>query len=334
VDIATHALASFALARGFFPRHRWPAVLGIIFAGTIADIDGLSALFGPAAYFTCRRTFTHSVVGTLAIIALSVLFVGYAGKRQRLEALSAVLPALAVAALLHVVLDCLQSEGVALFSPFTRKRYAADCLPTIDLWIIALLLAGILIPELLRLVTSEIGVKEKRPRGRNGALLALALIAAYIGLRVLLHGGAVASLDPHSYGGESARQVGAYPDTLSPFRWHGIVETQSLLCQAVVPAGFGKGFDPESAICVHKPEPSPGLDAAQKTDVAREYLQVMPFPRAIVARTQDGYEIVVLSMRDLAEQETSHRLAARIELDPRFGVSSEEFAWLKDVRVR
>jgi membrane-bound metal-dependent hydrolase YbcI (DUF457 family) len=333
VDIATHALASLALARGFFPRRRWPTVLGMVFAGTVADVDWLSALFGPAAYFTCRRTFTHSVIGTLAVIALSVFFVRYIGKKQP-EVLSAVLPALAIAALLHVVLDCLQSEGVAPFSPFTAKRYAADCLPTIDLWIIALLLAGILIPELLRLVTSEIGVKDKRPRGGNGALVALILIAAYVGVRVLLHVGSIASLDPHSYKGESARRVGAYPDTLSPFRWHGVVETQSFLCQAVVPAGFGKGFDPESAVCLHKPEPSPELDAAQKTDVAREYLQVMPFPRAIVARTQDGYEIMVLSMRDVAEQETSHRLAARIDLDPRFGVASEEFVWLKDVRAR
>jgi membrane-bound metal-dependent hydrolase YbcI (DUF457 family) len=334
VDIATHALASFALARGFFPRRRWPTVLGMIFAGAIADIDWLSALFGPAAYFICRRTFTHSVVGTLAIIVLSVFFVRYVGRKQQPEALSAVLPALAVATLLHVALDCLQSEGVALFSPFTPKRYAADCLPTVDLWIIALLLVGLLLPELLRLVTSEIGVKDKRPRGRNGALIALAFISAYVGLRLLLHAGAVASLDPHSYQGESARQVGAFPDSLSLFRWHGIVETQSLLCQAVVPSGFGKGFDPESAVCLHKPEPSPELDAAQKTDVAREYLQVMPFPRAIVARTQDGYEIVVLSMRDVAEQETSHRVAALIDLDLRFGVFNDEFVWLNDVRVR
>jgi inner membrane protein len=306
----------------------------MILGGTVADIDWLSVLFGPAAYFTCRRTFTHSVIGTVAVIVLSVFFVRYAGKKQQPEPVSAVLPALAIAALLHIVLDCLQSEGVALFFPFTPKRYAADCLPTIDLWIIALLLAGILIPELLRLVTSEIGVKDKRPRGRSGALVALVLIAAYVGARVLLHAGAVASLDPHSYKGESARRVGAYPDTLSPFRWHGVVETQSFLCEAVVPSGFGKSFDPESAVCLHKPEASPELDAAQKTDVAREYLRVMPFPRAIVARTQDGYEIVVLSMRDMAERETSYRLAGRIDLDPRFGVAGEEFVWLKDVRVR
>lgn len=305
----------------------------MIFAGTIADLDYLSLLFGPAAYFASRRTFTHSVLGTLVVIGLSVLVVRYLAKQQS-EPVVAMLAPLAIAAVLHVALDLLQSEGTALFWPFLPKRYAADCLPSIDLWVVILLLVGILVPELFRLVTSEIGLKDKTPRGRNGALVALALLAAYVGGRVLLHSGSVALLDPHSYKGESARKVGAFPDTLSIFNWHGVVETSSFLCQVTVPAGPGRNFDPESAECLHKPEASPELTAAQQTDVAREYLQAMPFPRAIVARTQDGYEIVIRSMRDTVEHETRHRLAARILLDNRFGVSAEEFVWVNNVHVR
>jgi membrane-bound metal-dependent hydrolase YbcI (DUF457 family) len=333
VDIATHALASFALARGFFPRRRWSTVLGTIFAGTIADIDYLSLLVGPAAYFVSHRTFTHSLLGIVVIIVLSVLFTRYVTK-QSSEPLAVILPPLALSAALHVVLDLLQSEGVALLWPFRHKRYAGDCLPSIDLWILGLLLAGILVPELFRLVTSEIGVKDKTPRGRNGALLALAFIAAYIGARVVFHSGSTALLDPHSYKGESARRVGAFPDALSIFRWHGVVETQSFLCQVAVPAGLGRSFDPESADCVHKPEISPELTAAQQTDVAREYVQAMPFPRAIVGHTRDGYEVVIRSMRDVAENEYRHRLAARIVLDSRYGVSAEEFVWISDIHVR
>lgn len=333
MDIGTHAIASFALARGFFPQRRWPIVLGIIFAGTIADVDFLSALFGPAAYFAAHRTFTHSLLGTLVVIALSLLFVRYLSKKPP-EPLGAILPPLTVAAFLHVILDLLQSEGVALFWPFRPGRLAADCLPTVDLWILALLIAGILVPELFRLVTSEIGVKDKRPRGRNGALLALALITAYVGGRALFHSSSVASLDPHSYKGESARSVGAFPDALSPFTWHGVVETRSMLCQVDVPAVLGKPFDPELADCLHKPEASPELDAAQKTDVAREYLQAVPFPHAVVAKTPEGYEVAIRSMRDIAEHETQHRIAAHILLDSRFGISSEELVWASEVHVR
>ena len=333
MDIGTHALASFALARGFFPRRRWPTVLGIICAGTLADLDLLSALFGPSAYFFARRTATHSLLGTLVVIAVSALLARYLAKAQA-EPLRALLPPLAVAAAVHVLLDLSQSEGVALLWPFRPTRFAADWLPWIDLWILALLIAGILVPELFRLITSEIGVKDKRPRGRNGALVAWAFIVTYIVARAMFHAGSVASLDPHTYKGESARRVGAFPDSLSLFTWHGVIETQSLLCQVEVPAGPGKSFDPELADCMHKPEDSPELDAAQKTDVAREYLQATPFPRATVARTPDGYEVVIRSMSDAAEQETRHRIAARILLDSRFGISSEELVWVNDVHLR
>lgn len=333
MDIATHALASFALARGFFPRRPWPTTLGIVFAGTNADIDYLSLVAGPASYFASRRTFTHSVLGTIVVIAVALFITRYLAKRQAERAL-ALIPPLALAAALHVCLDLLQSEGVALFWPLLDKRCAGDSLPSLDLWILAILLVGILVPELFRLVSSEIGVKDKTPRGRNGAVVALCLIAAYSGARVLFHSGSVASLDPHSYKGESARRVAAFPDALSVFTWHGVVETQSFLCQVTVPTGLGRTFDPESADCLHKPEPSPELTAAQQTDVAQEYLRVMPFPRAMVTRTHDGYEVVMRSMRDVAENETRHRLAARIILDSGFGISGEELVWVNDIHVR
>jgi membrane-bound metal-dependent hydrolase YbcI (DUF457 family) len=334
VDAATHALTSFALARGFFPNRRWPTVLGIIFAGTFADIDWFSAWFGPAAYFAARRTFTHSIPGTILVVALAVLFTRYISRKDQPEPLLPLLLPLTIAAGLHVVLDLLQSEGVASLWPFSPKRYAADCLPSFDLWIFALLLAGLFIPELFRLVSYEIGAKDKRPRGRNGALIALALIALYIGARAILHANSAAALDPHSYKGESARSVAAYPDSLSVFTWHGVVETQSYLCQVPVPAGLGKSFDPEFADCLHKPEPSPELDAAQKTKVAQAYINAMPFPRATVSKTPDGSEILLRSMRDAAENQTRHRLAARILVGPQLKIPTQELIWLSDIHIR
>jgi membrane-bound metal-dependent hydrolase YbcI (DUF457 family) len=333
VDIATHALASLALSRGFFPRARWPVVIGMLSAGSIADLDLLSALCGPAAYFAARRTLTHSLLGTLVVIALAILVTRYLSKKQ-IQPLSALLPPLAIAATMHVLLDLFQSEGVALLWPINSARFAMDWLPNVDPWILAILIAGILIPELFRLVSSEIGVKDKSPRGRNGAIVALALIVVYIGTRVMLHSGSLASLEPHSYHGESAHRAAAFPDALSILTWHGVVETHSLICQVEVPAGLGKSFDPESADCLHKPEASPAMDAAQKTDVAQKYLQAVPFPRATVAKTEDGYEVVLRSMRDLVENEAHHRVAARILLDSRFGISKDNLVWLSDTRLR
>src|SRR5262250_836059 len=82
VDIPTHALASLALARGFFPGRRWPITVGMIFAGTLADIDLVTALFGPAAYFAGHRTLTHSILGTIAVVALAGILTRYLSEKQ------------------------------------------------------------------------------------------------------------------------------------------------------------------------------------------------------------------------------------------------------------
>jgi membrane-bound metal-dependent hydrolase YbcI (DUF457 family) len=332
VDIATHALASYALARGLFPRRRWPVVVGMLVAGTIADIDLLSSFIGPAAFFATRRTYTHSLLGTVVVVVLAALLARYLARKQP-ESIPTLFLPLAAAALFHLVLDLFQDEGVALLWPFRPNRFATDWLPPIDPWILAILIAGILLPELVRLVTSEIGVKHKAPRGRNGAIVALSFIVLYIGARALLHSGSVASLEPHSYHGESARSVGSFPDAISIFAWHGVVETRSLLCLADVPTGMGETFDPESAECSPKPDPSPALDAAQRTRVASEYLPAVPFPRAIVAKTEDGYEVVLRSMRDLAEGQVRHRIVARIHLDSRLAISDQQLIWARDVHL-
>ena len=277
MDISTHALASLALARGFFPGRRWPIVVGMIFAGTLADVDFVAALFGPAAYLAGRRTFTHSILGTIVVVALVGLLTRYLS-RKPLESWRAIFPAMACAAVLHVLLDLGQSEGVALLWPFREIRFAADWLPGVDPWLLAFLIAGILVPELFLLVTSEIGAKSQSPRGRNAAFVAFALVLIYVSARAILHSNSTALLEPRTYHGESARKVGAFPDALSLFTWHGIVETQSLVCLLEVPAGSAKSFDPEAADCMHKPESSRELDVAQKTAVAQKYLQIARFP--------------------------------------------------------
>ncbi len=333
MDIATHALASYVLARGFFPRRRWPVLAGVVCAGTIADVDLISAPFGPEAYFADRRTFTHSLLGALVIVLLSALLARYLSRKQP-EAIASLVAPLALAAALHIVLDLFQSEGVALLWPFRPTRYAMDWLPPIDPWILAIFIGGIMLPEILRLVTSEIGAKSKSPRGRNGAIVALLVVAGYVGARGLLHSGSIATLEPHSYHGESARVVGAFPDALSLFTWHGVVETTSLLCQAEVPVGPGRTFDPESAECLYKPEQSPELTAAESTPAAREFIRAVPFPRAVVSKTQSGYEVVIRSMRDLVEDETRHRVAALVQVDSNFHVSSQTLVWSTEIHLR
>lgn len=335
-------MTSLALARGFFPRRSWPFVVGVVLAGTLADVDLLTLFFGPEAYLTGRYTFTNSLIGTLVLISVAVLFAKLLQSRDgplqkaaaTKPAFAAALLATSLAAIVHLLMDLATSSGVALLWPFRATRFAWDCLPFIDPWILALLLAGIFLPELFRLIGSEIGAKNTAPRGRNGAIMTLAVILIYVGTRVALHSNAAAQLDAHSYRGESPRQVAAFPDSLSLVTWHGVVETASQTCTADVLAAATGRFDPESAVCVHKPEESAALTAAQKTQVAQEFLQVARFPKASVGVTTDGSEVILRDMRDVAQGETLHALAARIVFDRSGHVTSQSILWARHLTLR
>jgi membrane-bound metal-dependent hydrolase YbcI (DUF457 family) len=340
VDVATHLLTSLALSRGFFPRKPWRFLIVVTLAGTLADVDLLTILFGPSAYLSGRHTWTHSILGTVAIIAIATLLGFLFEHRARLmgrtgtSSLTTLLLAASLAAIAHLLMDLATSQGVAVLWPFQSTRFAWDLLPTTDPWILALLLAALLLPELFALVSSEIGAKDKAPRGRNAALIALALICIYAGGRFLLHANAAAQLDAHSYRGESPRRVAALPDTLSLFTWHGIAETTSQICTTSVPATSALRFDPETAACVHKPDPSAVLAAALQTDAAQRFVAASQFPRASVSALDFETEVVLRDVRDLAEGEDRFALAASIVADSKSQVSSQHIVWARSVRLR
>jgi len=343
VDLATHAVTSLALARGFFQRGSWRFVGCVVLAGTLADADLLTVLFGPATYLSGRFTVTHSLVGTVIVIAVAATFFIAArpnsGPPPKVgptsgAGFSSILLAACLAAVVHLLMDLAASGGVALLWPFRAARLALDWLPFLDPWILTVLLAGIFLPELFRLVSSEIGVTQKSPRGRNGALAALAMVFIYGGARAAFHNNAAAQLDAHSYRGESSHKVAAFPDSFSLVTWHGVVETASQICTVDIPAAGGTRFDPESAACIHKPEESMALTAAQKTQAAQEFLQAARFPKASVGATADGSEVVLRDMRDVAQSESLHALATRVLLDSKGQVTNQEVILASSAKLR
>ena len=353
MDPATHALTSFALVRGFFPRRPWWFVLGAVLAGTIADMDLVSALIGPRAYFFARHTFTHSVLGTVAVIAVATaIALGLQAKsgpsrkpirnaENALQKAAATkdtgIPtfvfAATLAALLHVSMDLCAPAGVALLWPWRATRFAWDWLPRVDPWILTLLLAGILLPELFGLVGSEIGTKVTAPRGRNGAIAALVLVLFYVGARATLHGNAVAQLDAHTYRAESPRRLAAFADPVSLLTWRGVVETSTQICTMSVPAA-GTRFDPESGVCVYKPEDSIFLQSAGRTETVKQFLQTARFPKAGVGATESGTEVVIRDARDTAEEEKHFAVAVRVLLDRKGQVTRQEILWASEIRLR
>jgi hypothetical protein len=314
-----------------------------VLAGTIADLDLLSTLAGPAAYLFSRQTFTHSILGTVLVIGVAVGIVRLLGKPKRplqkadpkkIVEIPALWGAASLAAVLHVSMDMGGSSGVALLWPWRATRFAWDWLPRVDPWILALLLAGLLLPELFRLVGSEIGSKDTAPRGRNGALAVLLLVLIYIGARTALHANAVAQLDAHTYRGESPRRLAAFADPALLVTWQGVLETTTQICTVSVPATQGAHFDPESGLCVHKPEDSPALALAEQTESVKKFLQSARFPKASVGATGDGTEVAIRDVRDSAENEIRFALAVRVLLNAKGQVQRQEILWANQVSLK
>jgi membrane-bound metal-dependent hydrolase YbcI (DUF457 family) len=329
MDLLTHALASYTLKRAAFPRAARSTTIAMLIAGTIADIDLLSKYVTPSAFLTFYRTYCHSLLAGFLfslIVTAPFLLRRRAANENPLPPPPVFLAALATA-ILHLLLDLCQSTGVELLWPFSPRRFAFDWLPHLDLWIMGILLAGILLPMLSRLVTEEIGAKSKGPRGKVGASVALAAMILYAVLRFVLHNNAVAALESRTYRGESARKSAAFAESGSPFRWHGIVETESALHDVEVEVGPVASFDPDAAITSYKPEPSPALDAARDTAVARRFLQAARFPKATVEKTPDGFHITLRAFPYNRNASSGLRLHAQIETDSSGRIVSQQLAW-------
>ncbi|HKF25216.1 MAG TPA: hypothetical protein VKB24_04545, partial [Candidatus Acidoferrum sp.] len=195
---------------------------------------------------------------------------------------------------------------------------------------LAVLIAAIVLPELFRLVSDEIGARQRRPRGRLGAGAGLSFALLYLGLRALLHANAVASLEARTIAGESARRVGAFPDPTSPFLWHSIVETQSALNLVLMRSMGGEVGYASGVTTLHKPEPSPMLRAAQNSAAAVAFLRFARFPKATVESERDGYSVEIQDLTDQATEEKTRAIMAGIDLDKNSRVVSSDLQWQTD----
>jgi inner membrane protein len=318
-----------ALQRGFFPHAKSRAVLAIIFAGVIADIDSFSVSSGPAAYSRWHRTATHSVAFVLILTFATFVFTRLRRNKAAADSWTGLTwIAVACAVSLHILMDLLQADAITPLWPFSTRRFSLDLAPAIDPWLLVILAAAILFPELLRLVSDEIGSRSKRPRGRTGAIIGLAFALLYFGLRGLFHGNTVIALDARTVAGEMPRRLGAFPNAASPFLWHTIVETESALHLADMRSMGGEVSYASSVTTLRKPEPSPMLSAAQTSPAAIAFLKIARFPKATVQKETEGYSVEIHDLKDQAT-ESKHAIFADINLDNAAKVVSSELQWQK-----
>lgn len=295
----------------------------LLVSSVAADADWLSYAGGARAFLAGHRTATDSLPGTAIIAILTASLFVYFGRRNPSQRVR-LLPALGICAAgagSHLLLDLTNSYGVKLLWPFSSKWFAWDLTARVDPWVLFVLLAGLLLPVLFGLINEEVGARQRGPRGRWGAILALAGLAVYFGGRTLAHERALAMLNSRMYAQQAPLAVGAFPESLSPLDWFGVVDTAGAVDEIAVPLAAGGRFAPETARRHFKPPESMFLENARRAAAAQMFLNFARFPLASVEQTQQGYEVRIRDLR-FASIPHEHEIIAVVELDEQARVTS------------
>jgi inner membrane protein len=339
VEILTHALIALILARAgqkLLPRH---GAAMLVAGGVAPDLDFLSYFAGPSAYLRFHRGVLHSIPGSVVLVcALALIF--WVDARRRVAANNSALnlPRLSfvaavgvcgVGVLVHVLFDLASGIGVQLLWPFREKWSAWDLVSTLDPWVLVVLVLGLALPEVLRLVSEEIGERGRGPRGRVAAIVTLLLLLIYFGARAGLHSRAVDELNAREYHGAPALAAGAFPSAISPLLWRGVVSAENDIEVIAVSLAPGAGFDPERAVRHYKPEDSAALEAAQNTAAAKTFLTYARFPLAALERGDEGYRFTLRDIRFAEDDRSADNVFVRVELGADLRVVSEEFRYAR-----
>jgi inner membrane protein len=298
MDNLTHTAIGLFLSRAGLGRWSPRATAIVILAANAPDIDVLSAAGGPLNYLHYHRHITHSLLG-MPILAIAVVLLVKLIGRKPVRWLGAFCAAL-IAVASHLALDWTNLYGIRLLLPFSSQWQRLDVTGVIDLWIWGVLLLGILGPFLARLVGSEIssGAVKAPHHGRGFAWFTLLFVLLYDCGRGVLHARAVAALGSRLYQDSPPLRVAAFPDAANPWRWRGLVETGGAYTVEVIDL-IGTA-PPGQNLIFQKPEASPALDAAARTEVFVEFLRFSQFPLwrvSPVPSPENGSLVEIFDMR-------------------------------------
>ena len=309
MEPVTHFLTGACMSRAGFNRKTALATLTMVLAAEAADLDVLWAIKGPITTFQHHRGITHSFVGAPFVAAATVGFVYLlhrfwlrhrTPKRLGPPLRWGYLYFLALlAALSHLLLDYTTAYGIRLFEPFDWRWYSWDIVFIIEPVILVVLILGLVMPSLFGLINQEIGARSKGPIGRSGAIFALVCLVLIWGFRDYQHRRALNAMGALLYQGSVPTKMGAYPYWVNPFRWHGVVETESLF-QTVPVNSMVPEVDAQSqARTYFKPEETPATQAAKASYFGRVYLDWAVFPLTQTEKLEGNFKGYLVRFEDL-----------------------------------
>lgn len=227
VDTLTHALSGALLARATAPSKPSPHALppnarmaAGFAAAAFPDCDFALRLIDTLAYLNWHQGPTHSLV-LLPVWALMLAHLFSWATRRRYP-WQAFLGAASLGIAIHIAGDLFTAYGTMLLAPLSYRRFSLPLTFVIDPYFTAIIAAGLAAAIVL----------PQRPRP---AVIALIVLACYVGFQGALHHRAVKVGEVYAAThGLPGAGVHALPQPLTPFNWKIIVEHDDGYYEALV----------------------------------------------------------------------------------------------------
>ncbi|MEW5931462.1 MAG: metal-dependent hydrolase [Gemmatimonadota bacterium] len=221
MDNLTHTLVGAALGEAGLKRRTALATPTLLVGANLPDVDAAAYLWGGLAALEWRRGWTHSVLAWAvlplllagAVLGLARLAERRGWRPERPVRPRQILLLAALAVWSHPFFDWLNTYGVRLLMPFSRRWLYGDTLFIVDPWLLLLLGTGVALARR----------RERRgsPAPARPARLALGAAAAYVALNFAGTQAARRAVESAEPG---ARRVLAGPAILNPLRRELVVE--------------------------------------------------------------------------------------------------------------
>ncbi|HUX28600.1 MAG TPA: metal-dependent hydrolase, partial [Terracidiphilus sp.] len=295
------------------------ATLAAVLAAEAADIDILWSLAGPVEELKHHRGITHTFLGApfVAGAAVGVVWLwNYwrerrrsrkaneadtgtnepaAAGRQKIRWGLLYLTAL-IAALSHLLLDWTNNYGLRPFFPFNPRWYAGNLVFIVEPVFYGLFFVALVLPWLLGLADSEIGVRRKPFRGRGWAIFALTGMVVLWCVRWAEQAQARAMVENLQLTTEPVTRMALEPYMVNPFRWHLILETADYYQTGEIDTRSGEITSDPVRDTIYKPADTPAVEAAKQTLLGQVYLD---WGRWAVVRDVGPEPVAALAPPDL-----------------------------------
>lgn len=310
---STHTFVGLAIARtGVDERVRYAAWTAVI-AANLPDIEILTGISSTATYLDYHRGITHSLIGVpilSLLLALAVyIFSGNFWKTYWLAF---------IAMATHPLLDYTNTYGWRPFLPFDGAWYYGDILFVFDPYIDVIFVIGVIGGGLLN-------------NRKVMAWASLIGVTIYIGARVELHEMAKSQMEMFVAGTPGVEGWAVFPTMLSPFRWEGIVQTNSQLLKVSLDAQ--DGIERELAR-IDRGGSSRITEEAAKSQSAAALLRFARFPGNKVEGIRFGaigYRVLFFDFRFYDEIENT-ALGSEVVLDQSFHVLKENLSFSQTIK--